>query len=684
MRKKLLYLLPLLVFAISLCMFCAVGCEEETVNGECKQHDWGEYTVVTEPTCTTTGQHIRTCKICGKEDPSTLIPALGHDWGDPVVETPATCEKTGTSVRICKNDPTHRETSTIKALEHKWEVSRVIQEPDCLHKGSQEMVCKNDPSHTKTVDLAPTGHKWGDWNWTTKGDCVTAGHRDHQCTVCQFSEGEDVPAPGHQWGEWSDWSSESCTEGSSATHTCTVCKTEETYERAPLGHDWSEWTVDTKPDCTHEGKRHRSCSVCDEKQEETLKALGHFYEFTVKTPASQSAEGREEGTCSVCSDTITRAIPKIGAPTGIYRIVVSKTNGRMITTWKEGQDGLDYRYYTDGGFNRHYTTEITIKKKSNNEFVYRGNLIAEDYSSLYAREVVPHLEIELPIDDYIVTLGDIPDGYIYQAQYEMPKNSFIRFEPGEDGNSTKTDETKLSSATKATDPINIHGDKVATDEKNLSASLTVVLTSKKSDGRLPDKFNVKTVDGKTGGLFKGAIIPDFSLTTVDNEVITLSDLLKTKKVVILDIYFYNCPWCQTAAPDFVRFAEKYKDDIAVICLNTRDSSVSTAKKIYDKSGGFKYPEWFYCVLDYQTQFFYNLEKIGTDVGNPTQVVIDQGFCVADFIRSYNEDGAERLFRNLPDGFNRDFDAEWNETTQVTDAATPVYPAVLPERKELFA
>jgi hypothetical protein len=47
---------------------------------ECN-HQWGAWTVITAPTCTTDGEETRTCILCGRTE-TRSIPATGHNWSD--------------------------------------------------------------------------------------------------------------------------------------------------------------------------------------------------------------------------------------------------------------------------------------------------------------------------------------------------------------------------------------------------------------------------------------------------------------------------------------------------------------------------------------------------------------------------------------------------------------------------
>lgn len=565
------------------------------------------------------------------------------------------------------------------------------KEPTCKADGNVEYYScsgcnKNFSDEAGTTEVSDvvlkadeSAHVWGDWTFL-EGSCNKNGTREHTCTVCGKTETEKFIAKGHDWTEWQGGTA-TCTEDGNQTRSCKVCHTEEVNKVSALGHDWSDWKMTTEPTCDTAGKRERTCSVCSKKVEEDVKPLGHEFTFKTTKEATQDAEGSETGTCSVCGDTLDRVIPKKDVEKGVYRIVVSKTNGRYIPMWHKAKaDGKYWRWDRDGVTVQRdiYTTEVTITKPDG-EFVFRGNMIVRDEAQ---KEIPPYIEVELPLGDYKITLGEIPDGYIYRDSYDLKKDEYIRISPVKETGSDKTEQnTRFTKDTPVTNAVDVYGNKVEASDRKLAGSIEIILTSQMSDGRLPAKSEY-SVDGNKGGLFKGAVIPDFTLTDVDGNTVRLKDLLAEKKIVILDVYFILCPHCMNIAPGLVEFATHYKDDVAVICLNRDDTNVNYAKQMYDPNGHYKYPEWFYCILDYKTQFYFNIENSG-EVTAPTEVVIDDGFCVADVLPT--EHPITDIFRNLPDGMNRDYYKEIEEMDKKA-AANTVQPLefVLPERKELFA
>ena len=77
----------------------------------CKNHRWGEWDPIEDPTCTTTGKQIRYCEVCFTEQIGT-IPKLPHSWDGWTVTKEPTCTSTGSRFHTCTVCGT-RETETM-------------------------------------------------------------------------------------------------------------------------------------------------------------------------------------------------------------------------------------------------------------------------------------------------------------------------------------------------------------------------------------------------------------------------------------------------------------------------------------------------------------------------------------------------------------------------------------------
>ena len=84
--KRLVF--PLLILA---CCFSLGGCGHN--------HEFSEWVVTKEVSCTTDGERTRTC-ACGETE-TEVIPSAGHTYGEPTVIREVSCEENGEEVRTC-------------------------------------------------------------------------------------------------------------------------------------------------------------------------------------------------------------------------------------------------------------------------------------------------------------------------------------------------------------------------------------------------------------------------------------------------------------------------------------------------------------------------------------------------------------------------------------------------------
>lgn len=119
-----------------------------------------------------------------------------------------------------------------------------------------------------------------------------------------------------------------------------------------------------------------------------------------------------------------------------------------------------------------------------------------------------------------------------------------------------------------------------------------------------------TEEGYGTGL--GQKIQDFAVTTVDDQEILLSDLLKEKKLVVLNFWFADCGWCIKEFPVLELAYSRYKDDIEVLALTPYDDRATAAAFAEEHSLSFPVAT---CLSDFPQAF-----GVG---GYPTSVFIDR-------------------------------------------------------------
>lgn len=114
----------------------------------------------------------------------------------------------------------------------------------------------------------------------------------------------------------------------------------------------------------------------------------------------------------------------------------------------------------------------------------------------------------------------------------------------------------------------------------------------------------------------GHAAPSFTLSQLNAgaKSITLNDLLRNKKPVLLNAFASWCDPCRQETPDLVRMASEYADKIQIIGVNmTQDDKVSDVS-VFIKKFGVNYP----VLLDKNGDFMnkYNVS------GFPTTFLLD--------------------------------------------------------------
>ena len=81
----------------------------------------------------------------------------------------------------------------------------------------------------------------------------------------------------------------------------------------------------------------------------------------------------------------------------------------------------------------------------------------------------------------------------------------------------------------------------------------------------------------------GSTMCDFTVTDVDGKTHQLSQILREKKLVILNFWYYTCVPCKAEFPYFNSVYEKYGEDIEILGLNHFDSE-SKIKQLRSEMG----------------------------------------------------------------------------------------------------
>ncbi len=253
-------------------------------------------------TCTEKGGYdsIVYCAVCHAElsREHTEIDALGHDFGEWTVTKEPTCTEKGEETRTCSRCYA-KETRETAALGHDY--AAVVTAPTCTEKGFTIYTCSHCGDSYVADYVDALGHDFGEWAVTKEPTCTEKGEESRTCSRCGEKETREIDALGHDYV--AVVTAPTCTEKGFTTYTCSRCGDSYVADYVDaLGHDFGEWTVTKEPTCTEKGEESRTCSRCGEKEAREIDALGHDYVSIVTAPTC-TEKGFTTYNCSRCGDS---------------------------------------------------------------------------------------------------------------------------------------------------------------------------------------------------------------------------------------------------------------------------------------------------------------------------------------------------------------------------------------------
>ncbi len=82
----------------------------------------------------------------------------------------------------------------------------------------------------------------------------------------------------------------------------------------------------------------------------------------------------------------------------------------------------------------------------------------------------------------------------------------------------------------------------------------------------------------------GSVIKDFSVTTPDGTKVTVTELLKEKKAVVLNFFYLGCMPCKDEFPHLEEAYKEMSADVAVLAMTPVDKDDAAIKEYYDSLG----------------------------------------------------------------------------------------------------
>ncbi|WP_455721485.1 hypothetical protein [Agathobacter sp.] len=260
--------------------------EDLHIKSSVHTHKRGNYHEKVEATCTSDGTkaYYDCANGCNakldayaSEISDITIPAKGHtEVTDPAVD--ATCTKSGKT------------------------------------EGSHCTVCGEVIKAQE--EIAPIGHDFGDWQIDPSPTCTDEGSKKRVCTICGYTETQDIDSNGHDWeNDYTVDKEATCTEDGSKSIHCKNCsEVKDSIVIKAIGHSEVE-VPEVAATCTVAGKTSGSyCSTCGTVivAQKEIPATGHKWNSGVQSKApTYTEEGEMLYTCEVCGDTKTEVIEKL-------------------------------------------------------------------------------------------------------------------------------------------------------------------------------------------------------------------------------------------------------------------------------------------------------------------------------------------------------------------------------------
>ena len=131
MMKKLHRIFLALTIILSLSLIAA-GCGHE--------HDFDDWEIEKEPSCTEDGLQVRVCLDCDYEK-TKKIPATGHQEGEWITDREATCTVDGSKHQVCSLCSETIKTETLPAVGSHDYSEKITAEASCISDGTITFTC---------------------------------------------------------------------------------------------------------------------------------------------------------------------------------------------------------------------------------------------------------------------------------------------------------------------------------------------------------------------------------------------------------------------------------------------------------------------------------------------------------------------------------------------------------------
>ena len=174
---------------------CTVCGAKELGYGPIREHSFGEWSTVRQPTCSEAGEESHSCSVCKVTESRSIPPTGNHQWGDWVTVTAPTCIANGVAKRSCSVCHSE-ETSAAPALGHSMGNWTTVKEPNCYESGEERRTCANCGA-IESNTLPVLEHAYGNWTTVTETTCTELRQDKRVCWRCDHADIRYVKSKNH-------------------------------------------------------------------------------------------------------------------------------------------------------------------------------------------------------------------------------------------------------------------------------------------------------------------------------------------------------------------------------------------------------------------------------------------------------------------------------------------------------
>lgn len=511
-------------------------------------------------------------------------------------------------------------------------------------------------------------HKWE--RVSSTATCEEAGILTRRCSLCGQEEQIDEPKLGHDMQAYSV--SATCTEAGEKGMKCSRCGKTETEPVKELGHDWIDKEIVEEATCEAEGKKIEICTRCKEERDSVIGKKEHDLRLDLNNPKNKNATcekaGLEVKICKVCGTEVENVTPALGhdftgsgkviqeatcEENGIFEVSCSRKDCDGINEKTGASPAVEEREIPAPGHD--WQTEYTYDKEPTFEQEGSRSIHCKRCDTTKDNESVPKLERDKKVMYEFRVVRQ--NGDVLKAGLSEIKITIQ--------NAAK-ESVAVSDASNFKDGVmkaELFPDEYTATVTGLPAGYSAEESYPIRPGSLVTNFVVRaSLLGEPAGEIRyglGSVMHDYTFQTISGAKVKLSDLLKTKKMVLFNFFYADCTYCRQEMPGLLAAYAAYQEEVAIVMLDIVDYDTPQAirSKILD---AYNVPASIYVVQDRtpageDARKYNNLcLKFGFDSA-PQSVVID-----CEGVVAYRHDGADseigfrqmfKRFTTSPDWFD---------------------------------